>query len=152
MVKKFSFRMVCSNGSERSKTEPFKIRTVKRSVFEWVRFSSVRNSSPHCICSNHITSEQFCLFRSTFTHFRMAMVGLPGSWWIWSWCDTGSLPYFSFPGLELCTPPPWMLPAITKRPMFLFGSRRAHLLERWICYWGKGENDIKRLKKFAKFR
>ena len=46
-----------SNGPDHSKTEqngrhlvflPFKNRTLQHSVFEWIRYSNVRNSSPHC--------------------------------------------------------------------------------------------------------
>ena len=35
--------------TEHSKSEPSQIRLLKRSVFEWIRISNGRNSSPHCI-------------------------------------------------------------------------------------------------------
>ena len=36
-------------GTDHSKSEPSQYRTWKRSVFEWIRYSNVRYSSPHCI-------------------------------------------------------------------------------------------------------
>ena len=44
----------------KTKTEPFENRILKRFVFEWIRNSNVRYSSPHCIVFfqplNHISS------------------------------------------------------------------------------------------------
>ena len=44
---------------------PFENRTLKRSVFEWIRYSSVRNSSPHCTWpfnNRHFLFVRCCLF------------------------------------------------------------------------------------------
>ena len=72
-------------------------------------------------------SFHFFDFRLTFTPFWMAMVGLPGSWWIWSWCKTGSHPFFSCPMSDLCTTCSWLLPASKNPPNFLFHLCRAQL-------------------------
>ena len=56
-------------GSEHSKTEPFENRILKCSVFEWIRNSNVRYSSPHCILK-HAKS----VITANFLHCSLAQL------------------------------------------------------------------------------
>ena len=62
-----------SNAPEDLKTDPFKNRILKRSVFEWVLFSRVQNLSHHCMLLFWIMKEKI------FTNYRRYIFKEPGN-------------------------------------------------------------------------
>ena len=74
---------------------PFKNRTLKCSVFEWIRYSNVQNSSPRCISVFEIGVNRSCFCLCNFSLRKMLVFRHASNEWEtsstrWEWGEVST--------------------------------------------------------------